>query len=321
MNTIKKAVIAAAGLGTRFLPVTKALPKEMLPIANKPLIQYCVEDALSCGIETIAIITSPGKKAIEDHFSRSLDLERFLENRGEIEMAMQMRQISQLADIKFVYQRVPLGLGDAVLQAKPIIGDDPFILFLPDDVFDYGIFICRRMMKIHEQFGGCVLALYEVPERDVNRYGIVSFERIGEQSVKITGLVEKPDVKQAPSHLAIMGRYILTPDIFPIIADSLPSKNGEIQLTDALCKLSERQAIYGYEIDGERYDAGIPFGWLTTSISLALKDPVKGNDFRHFLQGLLVKENNAATVNSSFPWVVDQKATGSNYFEKLKMGG
>ena len=279
---IKKAVIAAAGWGTRFMPVTKALPKEMLPLVNKPLIQYSVEEAVACGAEMVVIVTSTGKRAIEDYFDRSFELERVLSQKGDTRMVEQIRRLSEMADITFVRQKEQLGLGHAVLTCRNVIGDEPFFLLLPDDVFEYGSLVLENMADIYEYYNGSVVAAKRVPKAEVSRYGIVDAEKREERVFGVKDMVEKPAQDRAPSDLAVMGRYILTPDIFDILTETLPGAGGEIQLTDGLKTMARRGDVYAYEFLGERYDAGTPLGWLKTTFTIALKDPVLGPEMKTF---------------------------------------
>jgi UTP--glucose-1-phosphate uridylyltransferase len=283
---IRKAVITAAGWGTRFLPVTKSQPKEMLPLVNKPLIQYSVEEAIECGIELVVIVTSLGKRSIEDHFDRSFELEHVLEQKGETGRAEEIRRLSNMIDITYVRQKEQLGLGHALLSAKKIVGDEPFLLMLPDDVFEQRERVLKNMMEIYERYDGSVIAVQRVAERDISRYGIVEAQRKSERIYEMVDLVEKPDPADAPSDLAIMGRYVLEPEIFDLLSETLPGKNGEIQLTDGLKQLLLQRPMYAYEFEGERYDAGTPYGWLQTNIALALKDPEIGPKLERYLSSL-----------------------------------
>jgi UTP--glucose-1-phosphate uridylyltransferase len=287
MMRIRKAVIAAAGWGTRFLPVTKSQPKEMLPLLTKPIIQYSVEEAVACGVELVVIVTSSGKRAIEDHFDRSLELERVLENKGDSRLAHELRDLSNMVDITYVRQKEQLGLGHALLTTKSIIGDEPFILFLPDDIFEQQEKVLKNMVDVYQKYRGSVIAVQQVNEDEINRYGIIASQKRADRIYRVTDLVEKPSPEDAPSDLAIMGRYILMPEIFQILQDTPPGKGGEIQLTDALKQLAQRYPIYAYEFEGERYDAGTPLGWLQTTISLALKDPKLGPDLKRYVEGVL----------------------------------
>jgi len=288
---IKKAIITAAGLGTRFLPITKSIQKEMLPLVNRPLIQYSVEEAVACGIEKIIMVTAPGKTAIEDYFDRSFELEDMLMQKGEIEQAKELSRLSNMTDICYIKQKEQKGLGHAVLSAKSMIGKEPFILILPDDLFEQREKVLCNMMDIYLQYGGSVVAVKEVTEPEISRYGIISPEEVAERVYRIKELVEKPQPSEAPSNLAIMGRYILMPEIFELLGSTQPGKNGEIQITDALQLMLQNQPIYGYEFEGERYDAGTPLGWLETNIALGLKEPVIGTRLRDYLRVLLENAN------------------------------
>jgi UTP--glucose-1-phosphate uridylyltransferase len=283
---IKKAVIAAAGLGTRFLPITKAQPKEMLPLVNKPVIQYSVEEAVACGAELVVIVTSMGKRAIEDYFDRSIELEQALERKGETEMVEDIQRLSNMVDIAYVRQKEQLGLGHALLCARKIVGEEPFILILPDDLFEQKSQVVKNMIDIHQTYQGSVIAAKQVNEDEVSRYGIIDPVKMAERIYKVMDLVEKPTAAEAPSNLAIMGRYILTPEIFKILGDVPAGRNGEFQLTDGLKQLARAQSIYAYEFEGERYDAGTPLGWLQTNIALAMNDPVIGPKLERYLHDL-----------------------------------
>jgi UTP--glucose-1-phosphate uridylyltransferase len=284
---IRKAVITAAGWGTRFLPVTKSQPKEMLPLLNKPLIQYSVEEAAACGVDLVVIVTSLGKRSMEDHFDRSFELEQMLERQGKTELLEEIRRLSSLADICYVRQKEQLGLGHAVLTAKNVVGDEPFILFLPDDIFEHGELVLKQMLGIYESRQGSVISVREVAEEEVSRYGIIKARKVAERVYEVQDLVEKPKVGEAPSRLAIMGRYVLRPEIFAAIENTLPGRNGEIQITDALKRLGQKQPIYAYEFDGELYDAGTLMGWLKTTVALGLKDPAIGSELRDYLRDQL----------------------------------
>lgn len=287
MSEIRKAVIPAAGWGTRFLPATKALPKEMLPLVDKPLIQYIVEEATSSGIEQIIIITSSGKSAIEDHFDRSCELEYTLEQKGEKRLLGEVRRIADLANICFIRQREQLGLGHAILSAKEIVGDEPFAVFLPDDIFEAEVPLLKQMLEVYQRHKGSVIAVWRVTEDDTKRYGIIKPKQIAERVYQVLDLVEKPEPGDAPSDLAILGRYILTPDIFEALRVTPPGKGNEIQLTDGLALLLKQQAIYGYEFEGTYYDAGKTLGLLKASVALALRHPEIGTDFREYLKKLV----------------------------------
>ena len=278
---IKKAILPAAGLGTRFLPATKASPKEMLPIVDKPMIQYAVEEAISCGIEDFVIITGKHKRAIEDHFDSAYELEEKLKNAGKRKL---LEEINKLSHINFAYirQRVALGLGHAILCAKPFVKDEPFAVILSDDVIDPDYPLLREMISVYEKVESPVIALEEVPRSDVQRYGIIDGVREG-NVFRIQTLVEKPRVEEAPTNLAIIGRYILTPDIFGILEKQKVGAGGEIQLTDALRELLRKQAIYGYQTRGTRYDAGDKVGFLKATVDLALKNSEVSAPFRAYI--------------------------------------
>ncbi len=285
---IRKAVITAAGWGTRFLPVTKSQPKEMLPLVNKPLIQYSVEEAIACGVELLVIVTSLGKRSIEDYFDRSFELEQLLMKKGDTGLANEIRRLSNMVDITYVRQKEQLGLGHAVLSTRKIIGDEPFILLLPDDLFAQQEMVLKNMVRICQEYNGSVIAVQQVTPPEVSRYGIIAPREKSERVHEVLDMVEKPRLEEAPSNLAIMGRYILMPEIFEILAEVLPGRGGEIQLTDGLKQLARQSRVYAYEFEGERYDAGTPAGWLKTTMSLALKDPQFGPELRRYLEELLL---------------------------------
>lgn len=284
---IRKAVIPAAGWGTRFLPATKAIPKELLPLYDKPIIQHTVEEAVASGIEQIIIVTSPGKSSLEAHFAPHEKLESALREKGDDELLEKVRRTSKLAEICFVPQNEPKGLGHAVLMAAKAVGNEPFAVFLPDDLFGAEPTVIAQMSKVYERYGGSVLALLRVIPEDTKRYGIVKPEELAKRTYRILDSVEKPGPKAAPSLLAIMGRYILTPEIFDALRATKPGKGGEIQLTDGLAILRKKQDIYGYEFEGTYYDAGKPLGLLKTSIAWSLKHPVIGPELREYLRELL----------------------------------
>jgi UTP--glucose-1-phosphate uridylyltransferase len=283
---IRKAVIPAAGWGTRFLPTTKAIPKEMLPLAGKPLIQHVVEEAQASGIERIIIVTSSGKSAIEDYFSRNWKLESALQQKGETELLKEVRRVAALADISFVRQEEPLGLGHAILSTRELVGDEPFIVSLPDDIFDTEPPLIKQMLEVYRRYKGSVIALRRVAREDTIRYGIVKKEQLVERVYRILDMVEKPAPDEAPSDLAILGRYVLTPEIFAALSAIPPGRGGEIQLTDGLALLLKQQAIYGYAFDGPYYDAGKPLGLLEASVSLGLRHPGMGAEFKEYLKKL-----------------------------------
>lgn len=280
-STIKKAILPAAGLGTRFLPATKASPKEMLPIVDKPQIQYAVEEAMSCGIEEFIIITGKHKRAIEDHFDSAYELEEKLKNTGKNKL---LAEINKLSHINFAYirQKVALGLGHAILCAKPFVKDEPFAVILSDDVIEPEYPLLKEMIKIYEKKKCPVIALEEVPTSEVHRYGIVNGKSEG-NVYKIKSMVEKPAPDKAPSNLAIIGRYILTPEIFKTLQKQKPGAGGEIQLTDALKSLVKKTPIYGYIIKDKRYDAGDKLGYLKATVDFALKNRELSGDFKKYL--------------------------------------
>jgi len=281
-SSVKKAIFPAAGLGTRFLPATKASPKEMMPIVDKPLIQYAVEEAISCGIEEIVIITGKHKRAIEDHFDSAFELEEKLRLTGKNKL---LEEINKLSHINFAYirQKVALGLGHAILCAQPFVKDEPFAVILSDDVIDPDCFLLKEMIQVYEELRCPIIALQEVPVSETSRYGIVDGVQDG-KVFRIKDLVEKPRPEDAPSRLAIIGRYILTPDIFDILEKLRPGAGGEIQLTDALRELLNRRVIYGYQIKGgNRYDAGDKLGYLKATVDFALKSDELSKEFREFL--------------------------------------
>jgi UTP--glucose-1-phosphate uridylyltransferase len=284
---IKKAVITAAGWGTRFLPLTKSQPKEMLPVLNKPLIQYSVEEAVACGAELVVIVTSIGKKPMEDYFDRAFELEQALERQGKTKLTEEIRRLSDMADICYVRQKEQLGLGHAVLTAKRVVGDEPFLLLLPDDIFEQREKVLQQMVDVHERYGGSVISIKEVNEKDVNRYGIIKSRKVEERVHEVQELVEKPSPGEAPSRMAIMGRYVITPDIFVALENTPPGRNQEIQITDALRNLAQKGRLRGFEFQGERYDAGTLQGWLETNLAFALKDPEVGPKLREFIAKLI----------------------------------
>ena len=288
---VRKAVFPAAGLGTRFLPATKAQPKEMLPLVDKPLIQYGVEEVIHSGIQNIIIVTGRGKSSIEDHFDVSFELEQLLESRGKKEMLDAVRDISSMIDICYVRQKEALGLGHAVLRAKDLVGNEPFAVVLSDDVIDAGTPCMRQLLDVYEYFGASVLALMEVPNESISAYGVVDAEPVAhngsrDRLFRIRNLVEKPKASEAPSNLAIIGRYVLTPEIFPSIESVQPGSGGEIQLTDGLRHLLRNRPIYGLKFDGVRYDAGDKLGFLRATVEFALKRHDLGADFREYLKTL-----------------------------------
>jgi UTP--glucose-1-phosphate uridylyltransferase len=285
---IRKAVIPAAGLGTRLLPATKATPKEMLPLADKPSIQYIIEEAVASGIEHVIVITSRTKRIIEDHFDSSPELERTLEQKGDYKTLEMLKQIEDMVPVTFTRQPTPRGLGHAILQAKDLVGDEPFGVMLPDDLVDAngGTPCLRQLMNVYEQHEGSVLAVMRVPREQVSRYGVIAGERIAERTWRVSNTVEKPPVERTPSDMAIVGRYVLTPEIFELLERTEPGRGGEVQVTDAIDALLGLQPVFAYEFTGTRYDTGDKLGWLTTSIAYALKRPDLAPGMKAFLREL-----------------------------------
>src|SRR3954454_23821930 len=286
VTSVRKAVFPAAGLGTRFLPATKAQPKEMLPLVDKPIIQYGVEEAVESGVDNIILVTGRGKNAIEDHFDVSVELETFLEARGKKELLAEVRQISKLVNFSYVRQGEPLGLGHAVLVARPLVGDEPFAVILSDDVIDGKPPALRQMIDVFQDVQGPVLAIEQVPPEDVSSYGIIDAEEIRPGVYRIRDLVEKPPRDQAPSNLAIIGRYILTPDIFPALQATVRDRTGEIQLTNGLRHLLKSRPIYGCRIAGARHDTGNKLGFLKAVVYFALRRPDLADQFREYLRSI-----------------------------------
>lgn len=283
-SVIRKAVFPAAGLGTRFLPATKAQPKEMLPLVDKPIIQYGVEEAVASGIDNIILVTGRGKNAIEDHFDVSVELETFLEARGKREQLDEIRKISNLINFSYVRQGEPLGLGHAVLTTRALVGDEPFAVILGDDVIDADPPAIRQMIDVFNEVEGPVLAIERVPRETVSSYGIIDAEEVRPGVYRIRDLVEKPPVDEAPSDLAIIGRYVLTPDIFAALENIGKDRTGEIQLTNGLRQLLKSRPIYGCEIEGVRHDTGNKFGFLKAVVYFALRRPDLAEPFREYLR-------------------------------------
>ncbi|HLN80603.1 MAG TPA: UTP--glucose-1-phosphate uridylyltransferase GalU [Thermoanaerobaculia bacterium] len=286
MQRVRVAVFPAAGLGTRFLPATKAQPKEMLPLVDRPLVQYVVEEAKAAGIERIVIVTGRGKNAIEDHFDTSFELEKMLEERGKEDLLGIVREISDMIPVSYVRQKTALGLGHAILQAKELVGNEPFAVMLGDDIVDSKEPCIGQMMRLYERRGNPVIAIQEVAREETSQYGIVAGERVGDRVIKISAMVEKPAPEDAPSNLAIIGRYILPPEIFEVLEATRSDVGGEIQLTSALATLLERRPIDGYLFEGKRYDAGDKLGFLKATVEFALKRDDLGKPFREYLKGL-----------------------------------
>jgi UTP--glucose-1-phosphate uridylyltransferase len=283
---VRIAVFPAAGLGTRFLPATKAQPKEMLPLVDKPMIQYVVEEAVAAGLNRVSIVTGRGKRAIEDHFDSAVELEFYLQERGKWEELAQIKTISDLASVSYVRQKEPLGLGHAILCAQPLVGDEPFAVFLGDDIIVADPPCISQLLSVYEQYGDPVLAVKQVPVPQLSRYGVIRGTPVAENVYLVDDLVEKPAPEAAPSDLAIIGRYVLTPDIFPILAETAPDHRGEIQLTDALRRLRARRSIYAVRFTGQHFDTGEKLGFLKATVDMALARPDLGDAFREYLRGV-----------------------------------
>lgn len=294
---VRKAVLPVAGLGTRFLPATKAMPKEMLPVVDKPLIQYAVEECIASGIEHVIFVTGRRKNAIEDHFDLAPELERFLEERGKPEQARMVREISGGLQFSYTRQNVALGLGHAVLCAAELVGDEPFAVLLGDVIMDGAEPATRELMDIHEATGGGAIHVERVPRERVHLYGIIDAEPAvrttaagqapwAERLLRVRNLVEKPEASRAPSNLGVTGRYVLPPEVFGYIEQTQPGAGGEIQLTDALCRLAQENGLYAVVFEGRTHDAGDKLGFLEATVEMGLKDPRLGNDFRAYLRGL-----------------------------------
>jgi UTP--glucose-1-phosphate uridylyltransferase len=286
---VRKAVFPAAGWGTRFLPATKAQPKEMLPLVDKPVIQYAVEEAVAAGIEEVIIVTSSQKRAIEDHFDHSYELEHLLEARGDIEMLRRVRQIGDMVQIAYVRQKEQLGLGHAVLMAKELVGHEPFAVMLSDDVVSAERPCIGQLIDVYKRTHASVVAVREVPHEQTRRYGVVDVAADSTDDHrlhKLSGIVEKPDPSVAPSDLAVIGRYVLTPKIFEKLEQTQKGSGGEIQLTDAIMALMAEQDVYAYAFDGRYHDAGTTMGWLKASVELALERPDIAGEFRAYLAGI-----------------------------------
>ena len=281
---VKKAIIPAAGLGTRFLPATKAQPKEMLPIVDKPTIQYIVEEAIDSGIEEILIVTGRNKRAIEDHFDRSVELELELARKNNNGLLKQVQDISNLVDIHYIRQKEAKGLGHAIYCARTFVGNEPFAVMLGDDVVSSRIPCLRQLMDVFEDYSNTVLGVQKVSPDDVNKYGIIRCEELGERLYKVKDLVEKPAINDAPSNVAILGRYIITPEIFDILGKTEPGSGGEIQLTDALRTLGSGQPMYAYNFEGKRYDIGSKLGFLQATVEFALQREDLKDEFIEYLK-------------------------------------
>jgi UTP--glucose-1-phosphate uridylyltransferase len=287
---VKKAVIPAAGLGTRFLPATKVQPKEMLPILDKPAIQYVVEEAVRAGIPDLLIISGRGKRTIEDHFDRSFELEYYLETKGKYDLLKEVRAVSDLASIHYIRQRDPLGLGHAVAVAEPHVGTEPFAVLLGDDIMAEDNPLLVEMLKVHARYGRSVIAVQEVPRREISLYGSIDPEFVEDNLARVKTVVEKPKPEEAPSNLAAIGRYVLTPEIFDALRRIEPGHGGEIQLTDAINLLAQEQAVYAYIFEGGRYDIGNKLDYLKATVELALDREDVGPAFRAFLAELVQRK-------------------------------
>lgn len=285
-SRVRKAIFPAAGLGTRFLPATKAQPKEMLPLVDKPIIQYGVEEALASGVENIIIVTGRGKNAIEDHFDVAFELESFLDARGKGDLIAEIRKISDLINVSYVRQGEPLGLGHAVLVAEPLVGNEPFAVILADDVIDGTPPALAQMLKVYEEVQGPVILVERVPAADVSNYGVIAYDAVRPGVYRITDMVEKPPREEAPSDLAIIGRYILTPDIFDALRETRSDKTGEIQLTNGLKGLLKERPVYACEVEGVRHDTGNKLGFLKAVVYFALRRPELAGPFRDYLKTL-----------------------------------
>ena len=290
MGRVRKAVLPAAGFGTRFLPATKAQPKETLPIVDRPAIQYMVEEAVRAGLRDILIITGRGKRAIEDHFDRSFELEHYLEKSLKFDMLKEMQAIAEIADIHYVRQGEPRGLGHAIAVARQHVGDEPFAVMLGDDIMTADSTVLSDMVELYERYGRSVVALKEFPRSEIGAYGCAVPEPVDETLVRIVDVVEKPKPEEAPSNLAVMGRYVFTPEIFDCLDRVHPGNGGEIQLTDAIALLLEHQTIYGYLFEEDRYDVGDKLDYLRATVELAIDREDLGPRFRAFLADLVQRK-------------------------------
>ena len=287
MNKVRKAVIPAAGLGTRFLPATKSQPKEMLPVIDKPTIQYVIEEAVRAGITDILIITGRGKRAIEDHFDRNFELEFYLEQGKKDDLLEQVQSVSEMADIHYIRQRDPLGLGHAISVARQHVGSEPFAVLLGDDIMVDDARLLRSMLGVYERYGRSVIAVMEVPREDISSYGCISPDDVEENLVRVGAIVEKPKPEDAPSNLAVIGRYVFTPEIFEALDRITPGAGGELQLTDAIGLLLETQTVFGLSFESGRYDIGKKIDFLRATVELALDRPDLGSEFKVFLADLV----------------------------------
>ncbi|MBE9502749.1 MAG: UTP--glucose-1-phosphate uridylyltransferase GalU [Proteobacteria bacterium] len=286
---VRKALFPAAGMGTRFLPITKAIPKEMLPLVDKPLIQYCVEEAMAAAIKEIIIITGMGKTAIEDHFDTSFQLETILKNKGKLEELKVVQDVSNMLHFSYTRQKEAKGLGHAVLVGRNLIGNEPFAVFLGDDIVNATVPCMKQMIDVYNEKGCSVLAVKKVPRDEVSQYGVIAGEKVGDRLYRVLDMVEKPSVEDAPSDLAIIGRYLLMPEIFDHIEVTPPGRGGEIQLTDAMKSLLKDQPMYALEFEGDRYDAGDRLGFIKANIAFALERDELRDDVVKFIKGLNLK--------------------------------
>ncbi|KGJ50173.1 UTP--glucose-1-phosphate uridylyltransferase [Clostridium sp. NCR] len=284
---VRKAIIPAAGLGTRFLPATKSQPKEMLPIVDKPTLQYIIEEAVNSGIEEILVVTGRNKKSIEDHFDRSVELELELEQKGKTAMLEMVKEISNMVDIHFIRQKEPKGLGHAIHCAKSFVGDEPFAVLLGDDIVDNEVPCLSQLINTYNEYNTSILGVQEVEKENTDKYGILDVKNIEDRVYKVNDMVEKPKVEDAPSNIAILGRYIITPAIFEILGNQKPGKGGEIQLTDALKTLGKNEAIYAYNFEGRRYDVGDKLGFLEATIDFALKRDNLKDELMDYMKNII----------------------------------
>jgi UTP--glucose-1-phosphate uridylyltransferase len=287
---VRKAVIPAAGLGTRFLPATKAQPKVMLPLIDVPAIQLVVEEAARAGIDDVLIVTGRGQRAIEDHFDRNLELERFLEDKQKFDELKRIRQISDMADVHYIRQKEALGLGHAVSVAQAHVGDEPFVVMLGDDLIHPSEPLLGEMLRAHDTFGRSVIAAMEVSKQEITMYGCIEPESFEEDLVRILSIIEKPSPEEAPSNLAVIGRYVLTPEIFDALRRTTPGRGGEIQLTDAINLLAQGQAVYAYRFEGRRFDVGNPLDYLKATVELGAERDDLGPEFRAWLAQYVQRE-------------------------------
>jgi UTP--glucose-1-phosphate uridylyltransferase len=287
---VRKAVIPAAGLGTRFLPATKAQPKVMLPVIDVPAIQLVVEEAARAGIDDVLIVTGRGQRAIEDHFDRNLELERFLEDKQKFDELKRIRQISDMAEVHYIRQKEALGLGHAVSVAQAHVGDEPFVVMLGDDLIHPSEPLLGEMLRAHDTFGRSVIAAMEVSKKEISMYGCIEPESFEEDLVRILSIIEKPSPEEAPSNLAVIGRYVLTPEIFDALRRTTPGRGGEIQLTDAINLLAQEQAVYAYRFEGRRFDVGNPLDYLKATVELGAERDDLGPEFRAWLAQYVQRE-------------------------------